>query len=80
MEHTETFGNSSIWKIGDFTFDILYYDEKSRKVHIEKQDRFGIYYTDIKTTHITRKLSKDGFIRLEGYKHDLKSLQGLNHE
>lgn len=74
----ETFGNSSIWKHGDDTYDIIGYVEKSRKVIIEKQFRYGIHYDEIRTTRLTRKLNKNNQISLAGIKHDLSGIHGLN--
>jgi len=76
----ETFTKQGIWKYGDITYEIIGYNEKTRKVIIEKSNRFGIYYTDIRVTQITRKLTKDGFINLERISHSLRHIIGFKDQ
>ena len=77
MAFTETFKKDGSWKYGDITYSVIGYNEKTRKVVIEKSNRFGIYYTDIKITNISRKMNADGNISLESIKHNLNHIPGL---
>ena len=60
------FDKSGVMKRMDETYTIIGYNEKKRKVILEKKVRYGIYYDCIRTTQITRNLDKDNKIRLIG--------------
>jgi len=60
------FDKSGVMKRMDETYTIIGYNEKKRKVILEKKVRYGMYYDGIRTTQITIKLDKDNKIRLIG--------------
>jgi len=71
------FNDSGVMKRMDETYTIIGYNEKKRKVTLEKKVRYGIYYDEIRVTNITRNLDGENNIRLIGLKFNLKHIQGL---
>lgn len=67
------------WKHCDDTYIVVGYNEKTRKVIIEKSTRYGIYFTDIKVNKISRKLAKDKTIKLANHTLDLSKMVGLEN-
>ena len=59
------------------SYTIIGYNERKRKVILEKKVRYGIYYDEIRVTNITRNLDGENNIRLIGLKFNLKHIQGL---
>ncbi len=68
-EHS--FKNTSTWEYGDMQYEVLTYEEKTRKVFIRATNISSIYYFDYTSETITRKLSKDNTIKLENFRHDM---------
>jgi len=63
-----------VLKRSDETYTIIGYNETKRKVILEKQVRYGIYYDEIRVTNITRNLDKENNIRLFGMKFNVKGM------
>jgi len=66
--------------IGDNHYDVIGYDEKSRKVIIEKTFQKSIFYNDVDVKKITRVLSKNKTIEVEGRTYDLSEVCGLEDQ
>ena len=66
------------WKHGtDTSYTVINYKESKREVILEKRHKYGIYFTDIKVTNITRKLSKDKTIKVANHTLDLSEVVGI---
>jgi len=64
-----------ILKRGDFTYDAV--TQIGNKLVIDVEERYGIYYTDIRRKRITRVIKRDGTISLDGAKVSVKDLNGI---
>lgn len=67
------------WKHVDVTYTAIGFVEKSRTLILERKHRYGIYYTDIRTTEVRRKLSKDKTIKLDNHVLDCSKVAGLEN-
>jgi len=63
-----------VLKRSDETYTIIGYNDKKRKVVLEKQVRYGIYYDEIRVTQLTRNLDKENNIKLFGRKFNVKGM------
>lgn len=69
-------------KSGEISFGDNYYtvcglSNDCKTLSLWKTDKSSIYYTDHKTTEITRKISKEGTIRLEGTIVNVMKCEGM---
>ena len=65
------------WVHCDDTYEVVGYNEKSKKIYLTKSNRYGIYYNEIRVTSITRKLSKDKTIKVANHTLDLSKMNGV---